>query len=101
MAELIVADEHLQIFDLWRERGERGLYLAHVDFHCDMRGLLVDRRRGTARLLDERDPRIRVVDSGNFLAHAAASGIVDSVRWIHDRHGGRRYDVGTVKYEYG
>ena len=35
----------------------------------------------------------------DFLAHAVARGIVGAVRWVHDRHGGRRYDVGTVKYE--
>jgi hypothetical protein len=99
VGELIVADEHVQIFDLWRERGERGLRIAHVDFHCDMRGLLVDRGRGAAWLVDRSDPRVRIVDSGNFLAHAVAQGIVGSVRWIHDAHGGRRYDIGTVKYE--
>jgi len=99
VGELIVADEHVQIFDLWRERVERGLRIAHVDFHCDMRGLLVDRGRGAAWLVDEGDPRVRVIDSGNFLAHAVARGIVAAVRWVHDRHGGRRYDVGTVKYE--
>lgn len=97
--ELIVAEEHSQIYDLWRERGSRGLRIAHVDFHCDMRGLLIDRRRGVAWRIDAGDRRNAVVDSGNFLAHAIAEGIVTSVRWVHDDHGGRRYDVGTVKYE--
>ena len=99
MAELVVAEEHGQVYDLWRERGERGLRLVHVDFHCDMRGLLVDRRRRRAWRIDASDPRIRIVDSGNFLTHAVAEGIVSSVRWVHDRYAGRRYDVGTVKYE--
>ncbi len=99
MRELLVAEEHSQIYDLWRRRAERGLRLVHVDFHCDMRGLLIDRRRGRAFRIDAGDSRMRDVDSGNFLAHAVAEGIVSSVRWIHDRHGGRRYDVGTVKYE--
>jgi hypothetical protein len=99
MPELVLAEEHGQIYRLWRERGLAGLRLAHVDHHCDMRGLLIDRRRGRAWLIDRADPRIRVVDSGNFLAHAIVEGVVTGVTWVHDRRGGRRYDIGTVKYE--
>ena len=99
MPEIYVGEEHSQVYDLWRERGWRGLRLSHIDFHCDMRGLLIDRRRGRAYLIDSQDARMSKADSGNFLAHAVMAGIVTSVRWVHDDFGGRRYDVGTVKYE--
>jgi hypothetical protein len=99
MSELIVADEHVQIYELWRQRGVRDLALCHVDFHCDMRGLLIHRGRGKAWRIDARDPRVSRPDSGNFLAHAILDGIVSSLRWVHDAFGGRRHDTGTVKYE--
>ena len=99
MPEILVADEHSQVYDTWRERGERGLALSHIDFHCDMRGLLIDRRRGRAYRIDSGDPRVNVADSGNFIAHAIVEGVVTGIRWVHDAFGGRRYDTGTVKYE--
>jgi len=99
MPEIFVAQEHSQIYDLWRTRGDRGLRLVHIDHHCDMRGLLIDRRRGRAYFIGSQSRRA-TVDSGNFLAHAIMEGIVSAVRWVHDDFGGRCYDVGgTVKYE--
>lgn len=85
------------MYELWRDRGLSGLRVAHVDFHCDMRGLLIDRRRQRARFLAEGRPP--AADSGNYLAVAAMEGTVEAVTWVHDAHGGRRYDAGTVKYE--
>ena len=99
MAEMVVCEEHSQVYEIWRDRGQRGLRLSHVDFHCDMRGLLIDRPRARAYLIDGVEPRVAVVDSGNFIAHAIMEGIVSSIRWVHDTHGGRRYDSPGVKYE--
>lgn len=100
MAELIVAKEHSSLLDLWQERDERSLSVCHVDFHCDMRGLLIDRPRGRARFVWQCDPYMRRIDSGSFLAHAIMQGIVAELNWVHDDFGGRNYDdLYCVKYE--
>jgi hypothetical protein len=100
MTELIVAEEHSPLYDLWLERGDRGLSVCHVDFHCDMRGLLIDRKRGRARYVWQSDPYMNRIDSGSFLAHAVMKGIVSRLRWVHDDFGGRKYDdLYCVKYE--
>lgn len=97
MPELIVCEEHHQVYDTWCERGLSGLRVAHVDFHCDMRGLVINRRRQVAYFPGSAEVPRR--DSGNFLGVALMEGRVSAVSWIHARHGGRRYDAGTVKYE--
>ena len=99
MAEILVCEEHSQVYDAWVARKLSGLHLTHIDFHCDMRGLLLDRRRSRAYFIDGTDANVDIADSGNFIAHAIANGIVTSLRWVHDEHGGRKYDSGTVKYE--
>jgi hypothetical protein len=99
LAEIVVCEEHSQVYETWRERGSMGLRVAHVDFHCDMRSLFIDRRSQTAYFIGDAADRTPRMDSGNFLAVALMRGVVTSVRWVHDRHGGRRYDAGTVKYE--
>jgi len=100
MIDLIVSDEHSPLYDVWIERGDRNLSVCHVDFHCDMRGLLIDRRRGRARYVWQCDPFMNRLDSGSFLAHAVMSGVVSSLRWVHDDFGGRKYDdLYCVKYE--
>jgi hypothetical protein len=100
MIDLIVAEEHSSLYDLWLQRGVRNLSVCHVDFHCDMRGLLIDRRLGRARYVWQRDPFMKRLDSGSFLAHAVMKGIVTSLRWVHDNFGGRKYDdLYCVKYE--
>lgn len=100
MTDLFVAEEHSQLYDLWVERGGRQLSVCHIDFHCDMRGLLIDRRRGKARYVWQRDPWMNRLDSGSFLAHAVMQGIVSDLRWVHDDFGGRQYDdLYCVKYE--
>lgn len=97
MTVIYVAEEHHRLYWHWKETGARDLRLCHVDFHCDMRGLLIDRAGQRATLYDERE-RGRV-DQGNFLAHSVDEGIVRGIRWLHDPVGGRRYDHGTVRYE--
>ena len=97
MTTIFVADEHHRLYRHWRETGARGLRLCHVDFHCDMRGLLIDRDAQQATFFDEAERHH--IDQGNFLAHAVMDGIVDGLRWFHDPFGGRRYDHGTVRYE--
>jgi hypothetical protein len=98
--EFFVADEHSQLYDLWVERGDRNLSVCHVDFHCDMRGLLIDRRIGKARFVWQCDPYMNRIDSGSFLAQAVMKGIIGNLRWVHDEFGGREYDdLYCVKYE--
>jgi hypothetical protein len=100
MISLFVADEHSPLYDLWIERGDRNLSVCHVDFHDDMRGLLIDRKQGKARYVWQSDPFMNRLDSGSFLAHAIMNGIVTSLRWVHDDFGGRKYDdLYCVKYE--
>jgi hypothetical protein len=100
MTELIIAEEHSQLYDLWLERGDRNLAVCHVDFHCDMRGLLIDRRLGQACFVDRHIPYIHRLDSGSYLSHAVMNGIVTKLRWVHDDFGGRTYDyIHCVKYE--
>lgn len=98
--EFYVAEEHSQLYDLWLERNYKKLAVCHVDFHCDMRGLLIDRKNGKARYVWQSDPYMNRIDSGSFLAHAVMQGIVTSLRWVHDTFGGRKYDnLYCVKYE--
>jgi hypothetical protein len=96
MSVLHIIERHDQLLQLWRSQNAMGLRIVHMDFHCDMRGLLVDRR--AQRVHQIGDILIRV-DEGNFLTHAIMERRVQSVRWIHHVPGGRQYDVGTVKYE--
>ncbi|MCR9138487.1 MAG: hypothetical protein NXI27_20970 [Alphaproteobacteria bacterium] len=98
MPEILIAEEHDQLYEIWVERGERNLAVTHVDFHCDMRGLMVDRTHRRAHWISRHEASF--VDPGNFLGHAIMQGMVRSVKWIHDPHGGRLHDDGgVVKYE--
>jgi len=98
--ELFVAEEHSQLYDLWLERKYKNIAVCHVDFHCDMRGLLIHRKHKKARYVWQRDPFMNRLDSGSFLAHAVMKGIITSLRWVHDDFGGRKYDdLYCVKYE--
>ena len=87
---------HDQLLELWREQQASALSVLHLDFHCDLRGLLIDREKQRAHRIWDRysDP-----DPGNFLTHAILLGQVTAVRWVHDEPGGRRDDIGTVKYK--
>ena len=97
MCTIYVAEHHGQLLDLWREQDARSLEILHLDFHCDMRGLLIDRNAGKAFRIP--DFFSQEAEEGNFLTHAVLEGRVKSLRWIHDEPGGRRDDVCTVKYE--
>lgn len=96
MCVIYLAEEHDQILHLWRAQNAFSLRILHLDFHCDMRGLLIDRKTQRAYRIWDLNPG---VGQGNFLAHAILEGRVNSIRWIHSEPGGRQYDVGTVKYE--
>ena len=96
---IYVCEHHHEVLEHWRRRDVRQIALSHVDFHDDLRGLLVDRRRGVAypvgRLAREAVP----LDAGNFLAHAVLEGRLASVRWVHGPIGGRAWDAGIVRYQ--
>jgi len=96
MSVLYVIEQHDQLLHLWQNQHLTDLNVVHLDFHCDMRGLLINRQTQQAyQISDGRQP----VDEGNFLMHAIMEKRVHSVRWVHRIPGGRQFDVGTVKYE--
>jgi hypothetical protein len=97
MSRLIYAIEsHEQALEIWRKNQVRDARLLHIDFHCDQRGLLVNRKNNRAYKIWTRFPQ---VDEGNFLKHAVLEGIINSTRWVHDEPGGRKDDIKSVKYE--
>lgn len=96
MTTLYMVEEHDQVLDLWREQDARRLRVVHIDAHCDMRGLLIDRPVRRAYRIQDITER---VDIGNYLAHAVLEGRVEAVHWVYNPQGGRRNDVGTIKYE--
>ena len=89
-------DSHEQALEIWRNNGTRDAKLLHVDFHCDQRGLLVNRKTQCAFKIWTRFPE---VDEGNYLKHAVLEGIISGIRWVHDNPGGRKDDIKSVKYE--
>ncbi len=93
---LHVIETHEQALSIWRDNNVRAARVLHLDFHCDLRGLLVNRK--TQRAYDIWD-RFPDVDEGNFLKHALLEGILKGIRWVHDDPGGREYDVTSVLYE--
>lgn len=93
---IFVIERHDQLLDIWRSQNATNLCVTHLDYHCDMRGLLID--RPAQRAYDIGDVRAGV-DQGNFLAHAILEGRIQRLRWVHDVPGGRRDDFKTVKYE--
>ena len=95
MNKIYVAEEHRQVLELWRKQGPNDIRLLHLDRHCDLRGLLIDRGSQTAYKITGSNS----ADNGNFLGHAFLEGMIRSIRWIHDKYGGRQNDIGTVKYK--
>ena len=84
---IYLIERHDQLLDIWRAQNATNLRVAHLDFHCDMRGLLIDRTAGCAYDIGA----LRAgVDQGNFLAHAILQGRVQRVRWRHDVPGGQK-----------
>lgn len=96
MCKIFVVEYHDQVLKLWQEQGLTSLDVLHLDFHCDLRGLLIDRDQQHAYRIWDRHPDL---DEGNFLTHAVISGIVTGIRWVHDIPGGREYDLKSVKYK--
>ncbi len=96
MGVLYTMERHHELLHLWRRQEAAALRVVHLDFHCDMRGMLVDRKEQRAYRIRDRFP---VLDQGNFLAHAVMESRVAAVLWVHDDPGGRRDDIGTVKFE--
>ena len=43
--KLYVIDSHEQALDIWRKQQLTNAKLLHIDFHCDQRGLLVNRKK--------------------------------------------------------
>ena len=93
-----VAEHHDQLLQLWRSEDRRGIALCHIDFHDDLRGLLIDVEAGRARAIGAMADGEAPLDPGNFLAHAVLEKRVDRVRWFHDTPGGRAWDSGIVRY---
>lgn len=92
-------EHHDQLLELWRETDLRDIHLVHVDFHDDMRGLVIDRKRQVAYPTGALARGKAEVDPGNFLAHAILDGRINGVRWLHGIPGGRAWDAGIVGYE--
>lgn len=98
MPKIYVADNHEQVYPIWQKHKIKSAKLTHLDFHCDMRGIMIDRKAGLAFFTSERETTF--VDRGNFLAHAIMNGMISDIRWVHGPRGGRAYDVGpVVSYE--
>lgn len=99
MTTLYVIKKHDELLRLWQSQGARGVRLLHVDFHDDLRGLLVDRRRGKAWRAGVFRKFADPPDEGNFLAYAVLDGLVQDIHWIRGQVGGRAYDSSIVLYE--
>ena len=96
MSVIYTMERHHELLGLWRTQGAASLRIVHLDFHCDMRGMLIDRRARRAYRIGDRFPDL---DQGNFLTHGVLEGRIASIRWVHDDPGGRVHDIGTVKFE--
>ncbi len=98
MPTIYLAEEHNQVYHIWQEQQDRNLKVTHIDFHCDMRGLMIDRSLNRAFMTSPREAAF--VDPGNYLGHAIMNGIISDLRWVHGPLGGRLFDTGeVVKYE--
>ncbi|MCZ7566017.1 MAG: UPF0489 family protein [Burkholderiales bacterium] len=93
---IYVCEHHDAVLQIWRQQEARQISLTHVDFHDDLRGLVVDRRRRRAYAVAG---GLEEVDVGNYLAHAVLERRIERVQWVHDIPGGRMYDWGIVRYE--
>jgi hypothetical protein len=94
--EIYVVESHEQVLELWRDQSACSQQILHLDFHCDLRGTLINRATKRAHRIWDRFPKL---DEGNFLTHAIFGGVVNGIRWVHDNPGGRNYDLWSVKYE--
>jgi hypothetical protein len=94
MPTIYLMERHDQLMDVWRQLNLRDAHVVHLDFHCDMRGLLVDTQASRAYRITVRSSDL---DEGNFITYAIFEGRVSRLRWVHDVPGGRRDDVNGVK----
>jgi hypothetical protein len=65
----------------------------HIDAHCDMRGLYVDRLDALARSWKDVP-----MSASTWLSWLIQEGLVSEVVWVHDEVGGRAHDLNTVRY---
>ncbi len=93
---LYVVEYHHQVLDVWRDQQATNLQVTHIDAHCDMRGLYMDRKAQVAFPMIGAESRL---DPGNYLTHAILDGRISRLEWVYSEPGGRLYDVGTIKYE--
>lgn len=91
---IYVVEHHHELLYLWRELEFKQISILHLDAHCDMHGLLVDREKGFSNAMSG----LKRVDCGNFLSFGVIEGIVKDVAWVHDKYGGRNNDTTYVKY---
>ncbi len=96
MTKIYVMQRHDQLLGVWQRENVNELKVCHMDFHCDMRGLLIDRRKGYAFPHKQMSS---FIDQGNYLSHAIIEGRISTIRWVHDVPGGREFYLGFVKYE--
>jgi len=95
---IYVCEQHDAVLELWRRQELRGIRLAHLDFHDDLRGLLIHLRQRHAYAIGALARGAAAVDAGNFLAHAVLDRRLEQIRWVHDQCGGRAWDAGIVRY---
>ncbi len=91
---IYVVEEHHELFYLWRELEFKNTRILHLDAHCDMHNLLIDRKNNLCHPL----PGLKKIDCGNFISFAVREGMVNEIKWIYDKYGGRKNDTTHVKY---
>jgi hypothetical protein len=94
--KIYAVESHEQNLEIWRRARTRQAKVLHVDFHCDLRGMLIDRKNQRGYRIWDRYWRL---NEGNFLTHAIVEGVVSEIRWVHDEPGGRIDDLKIVKYK--
>jgi hypothetical protein len=99
MTNLYIAKEHHEFLPIWKAERKMGRSVLHLDFHDDLRGLLIDRKKGKAYRTGIFRTLQQPLDDGNFLAQAVISGAVQRIRWVRGSVGGRACDAGIVKYK--
>ncbi|MFH1776276.1 MAG: UPF0489 family protein [Candidatus Omnitrophota bacterium] len=91
---IYIVEHHHELLFLWRKLGFQNIKILHLDTHCDMHHLLVNKSREVVYIL----PELKTVDCGNFISLAVRDGIIKEIKWLHDHYGGRDKDMTHVKY---
>jgi hypothetical protein len=92
LSAIFTCDNHSAVYAHLRTV-EAPVFVVHLDAHCDMRGLYVDRSARRAR----RHKGVPV-SASTWLGALVLEGCVRRVEWIHDEVGGRANDLHTVRY---